>query len=137
MGKSFDIKVEMTGAVEFGRGVSEFRKGLTGLSEAVSYKAAQMTADEARPTVPVGKTARAARSVQAYMTGSYALAKGGEGLSYYSWLEYGGDSGRHHSNHRARVAEGRYIYPAYERIKPQIQTMLERETEKYVNQIFG
>lgn len=135
MSKTFDFKVEMDGAADFGRQIKDFRTGLTGLSESISYTAAEMTADATRPGVPV-VSGKAARSVQAYMTGSTAITQGGDNVEYYDWLEHGGPSGVHGSNFRTVDVRGRYIYPAYERIQPQIQSMMERQIQEFTDKMF-
>lgn len=116
--------------------LGHFTAELPGLVENVSFIAAKMTAEEARPGVPVD-SGRAARSISAYMTGGQAMTVGGEDVDYYAWLEYGGLSGKHGSNRRASVAEGRYIYPAYQRTEPAIQRMMENQLAELVSSIFG
>jgi hypothetical protein len=131
----FEIGVNATGLPELGGMTGRFIDELHGLVPEISMQAAKLVAEEAAPTVPV-RSGKAAKSIQAYQTGGTAMVQGGQGLEYFAWLSYGGVSGRNLSNRRAEVAEGRYIYPAYERNFPRIQTLMEDELSALAKSIF-
>lgn len=135
MPKGIDINVKMAGYVEVRGQIAQFKNELPGVVEGISYTAAKMTAEKARPDVPVD-SGRAAQSVQAYMTGGQAMVQGGKGVDYYAWLEYGGASGRNLSNRRATVPEGRYIYPAYQQVVTDIERHMNAELERLSSTIF-
>lgn len=132
---SFQVGVKATGLPDMGGQVATFQDKLPGLVAEINLKAAELVSNEARPTVPVD-SGRAASSVQAYMTGGIAITQGGDGVDYYWWLEVGGISGHHGSNKRQVVPEGRYIWPAYERMTPQVQNLMETALSNLTSAIF-
>lgn len=72
---------------------------------------------EALPKVP-RRTGRAAKSIAARSTGKVARVKAGSNRApYYPWLDFGGRVGPSKSVRRAFLKNGRYIYPAYGRLK--------------------
>jgi hypothetical protein len=132
---SFDMKVKTTGIIEFGVQIDSFGGELPGFVEGLSMSVAKLVADEARPGVPVD-SGHAAASVRAIMDGAVGTVQGGLNVPYYAWLEYGGPSGKHGSNRRPVVAEGRYIYPAYQRNISRIQDLMVRELTKLIDEQF-
>lgn len=134
---SFGIGVKTTGLIEFGVQIEQLGGELPGFTESLSLAVAKLVADEARPAVPIGDTGRASQSVQAIMDGSVGTVQGGLNVIYYAWLEYGGPSGHHGSNRRPVVSEGRYIYPAYQRLESKIQSFMEQELSKLVEETFS
>lgn len=93
--------------------------------------AAGMVVDTARPWIPV-RTGRARASLRASSSQREARVKaGGAKVPYYGWLDFGGRTGpgrtgpRTGAINRPVLKEGRYIYPAIERIQPKLQQAME------------
>lgn len=101
---------------------NELRKGLKGMAEKVAVRA--------RRKVPV-LTGRAQRSIRAGASGSSAYVKGGGArVPYYGWLEFGGSITKGKVV-RDRVAGGRYLYPAADESRVEI----EAEASEVVNKV--
>lgn len=118
-------------------GLKEFRAKLRALDKGAPKQlrvagnaAAGIVVDAARPTVPILK-GRAKASIRAASTQSAARVRGGGARApYLPWLEFGGRVGRRKSVKRARVKEGRYIWPGFirrrEAVRDELRDALER-----------
>jgi len=95
---------------------------------------AEETIKAARPEVPVA-TGRAAASLREVTTSFGAIAEGGEGVEYYTYLEYGGLSGPGLSTYREVYQNGRYIYPAYESIQGEVTKTGDDNLEALLNRV--
>lgn len=122
------IKIQDTG---FGAAIAQVQDQIPAMVEGVVLFAAQITIDTARPGVPT-VTGKAAKSLQAFLSGGLGIAQGGGVIDYYRWLELGGESGRAHANRRPVIPEGRYIWPAYQRKEDEIRTEMESAVNKLV-----
>ena len=109
------IKVE--GLREFSRRLRAMDRDLPkGLRIALNA-AAQTVVDEASPRVP-RRTGRAADSLKPKSTRTLARVSGGSSRApYYPWLDFGGRVGRRNSVARPYRRDGRYLYPAYRRLR--------------------
>lgn len=89
-------------------------------------EAADLLIVEARPTIP-SRSGAARRSLVARSTRTSArVGVGGKRAPYFPWLDFGGQgriAGR--PAPRAFIREGRYIYPALNRIRPDIERLLD------------
>lgn len=113
-------------------GLAELRRALHDVDKALPKKLrtrfkkiGDEVAAEARSHVPV-KTGRARNTIRSGASGTTAYVAGGRAtVPYYGWLEYGGVlkpvGGRHNTIRRARVKGGRYLYPAVDRRRGQIE----------------
>lgn len=114
-------------------GLAQLSRGLKAVDAAAPKQlrlalneAAQLLVDEARPKVPAVSGA-ARRSMVARSTRTSArVAVGGKKAPYFPWLDFGGE-GRVKGRPAGRpfIREGRYIYPALARIRPQIEAQLQ------------
>lgn len=86
-------------------------------------QAARLVVNDVRPTVPLGLTGQARRSVTVNNARIPGVRFGGVTAPYYPWLDFGGSTGPGHrpgvansgSVKRSRVHGGRYMYPGIER----------------------
>lgn len=112
-------------------GLKEFRSSLRKLDSKApkglrlaGNKAAGIVVDTAQPTVPVLK-GKAKASIRAASTQSAARVRGGGArVPYFGWLEFGGRVGRSWAVKRARIKEGRYIWPGYLRRREEVRNEL-------------
>jgi hypothetical protein len=115
------------------QGLAEFRKGLLAIEadwsateglKRVGDEAAQLIVDWVRPRIE-RKTGTAARSVTASSTQTAArVTGGGKRAPWYPWLDFGGRVGRKRSVHRPFDAGGRYIYPGFDAVRPEVTKAL-------------
>lgn len=114
-------------------GLRELRKALGGIDKALPKSLAkklkaigEKVAANARGRMP-SRSGRARASVKAGTSGNTAHVQGGrKTVPYFGWLEYGGTlkatGGRRNTQHRPRVSKGRYLYPAIDQMRPQIES---------------
>lgn len=82
--------------------------------------AADLVVNRARPKVP-SRSGRARQSVRSRSGQRDAKVMGGSArASYYAWLDFGGRVGRRGSVRRQFIKGGRYIYPSYNEVQPQV-----------------
>lgn len=82
--------------------------------------AVEIVAADARRGVPT-KSGRARASVKAQSGQREArVVGGGKKVPYYPWLDFGGRVGRDKSIRRSFQPDGRYLYPAYRRNRPEV-----------------
>lgn len=80
-------------------------------------KVADDVIDEAVKSVP-SRTGRARRSLKAKSTRTLVRAAGGSSrVPYYPWLDFGGRVGPNQSVVREFKRRGRYLYPAYDKLR--------------------
>lgn len=109
------IKVE--GLKEFGRRLKAVDKELPKMVRLALNEAANTVVDEAVPNIP-RRSGRAARAVKARSTRTMARVAGGSArAAYYPWLDFGGRVGRNNSVERPFKPKGRYLYPAYFKLR--------------------
>lgn len=110
------MEIYVRGVAEFSRKVRSFIGHVPSDIERDASKAiAEEVVETARPEVPV-QSGRAARSLRVVQTMRGASAEGGDGVEYYAYLEFGGLSGRAHATSREVYGNGRYIFPAGEKV---------------------
>lgn len=110
------------GMDEFISSIHRFTGDVDSMLDDSAQAAAEATVDEARPEVPV-LTGAAADSLRVMSVGMHAhAAVGGEDIAYYGWLEFGGTAGH---IQREIVPEGRYLFPAYEKVLGDITEIME------------
>lgn len=112
-------------------GLAQFRRGLRDLDRAApralrlaGNEAAQLVVDAARPMVPK-RSGRAAASIKTRSSQSVVrVVSGGARAPYMPWLDYGGNVGKDDTAHRKFEPDGRYVYPAFRRVRSQFDTVL-------------
>lgn len=113
--------VEIQGLREFSRRVrsadkelsKEMRRGMKSIAETV--------ARSAKESVPKrsGKLANSIRPTSTPKVGKVSM--GGARVPYAGFIEFGGSVGRNNSVKRPFVKNGRYLRPAYEKNRAQVQ----------------
>ncbi len=112
-------------------GLAQFRRGLRDLDRAApralriaGNEAAKLVVDAARPMVPK-RSGRAAASIKTRSSQSVVrVVSGGARAPYMPWLDYGGNVGKNDSAHRKFEPDGRYVYPAFRRVRSEFETVL-------------
>jgi hypothetical protein len=105
-------------------GLKEFRKALKAAGDdmpkalrVAMNKAAELVVDEARPDVPQ-ESGAARKSIRPQSTGTAVrVTAGGRRAPYYPWLDFGGRVGRRKATVRPFSPDGRYLYPAYFKLR--------------------
>lgn len=109
--------IRISGLKEFTRAVKELDANMPKLIRVAMNEAADAVIGEARPEVP-SRSGRAARSMRAQSTRKEVrVVAGGPRAPYYPWLDFGGRVGRRKATVRRFYADGRYLYPAYFRLR--------------------
>lgn len=117
-----EVGIIWHGMDEFRSDLNQFIGKVPSMLGDATQQAAEMTIEEAQPTVPV-LTGRAAGSLMVTKVGvDAAAAVGGDGVEYYGWLEFGGTAGH---IEREIIPEGRYLSPAYEKVLNSITEMMD------------
>ncbi len=109
--------IRIDGLREFTRGLKKLDADLPKAVRIALNKAAGLVIDEARPHVP-SRSGKAARSMRGQSTRTAVrVTAGGNRAPYYAWLDFGGRVGRKKATQRAFSPDGRYLYPAYFRLR--------------------
>lgn len=118
-------RIQGGGAVRV-EGLAELRRALTQIDKQLPKnlrvrlkKIGDVVAADARSHMPV-KSGRARASVKSGASGNSAyVQEGSQQAPYVPWLDYGGvlkpTGHRHNTIRRARVPQGRYLYPSIRR----------------------
>lgn len=122
-------------------GLKEVQKALKALDgesqkqlRLVFNEAAELVVARARPLVPT-RSGRARGSIKAASGQREAKVKaGGARVPYYGWLDFGGSTGRKRTTRRKFLKDGRYIYPSYSRIRPQLIDVMEDGLSRLVRE---
>jgi len=128
-----DLKVEVGGLAKLNRALRGIDKEAPKQLRLVFNSAADLLVDEAGPTIP-SVTGAARRSLVARSTRTSArVAVGGRKAPWFPWLDFGGQ-GRIAGRPAARpfLREGRYVYPALRRIRPEIEAELQQGLEAVI-----
>jgi hypothetical protein len=119
-------RIEISGLREFQRSLRRMDSALPRQLRIALNDSSDLVIKEAKPEIP-RRTGTAAASLKARSTQREArVAAGGKRASYYPWLDFGGRVGRNGSVVRPYLKEGRYIYPALRKNRPEIQAVLEK-----------
>lgn len=105
-------------------GLRELQRGLKRISteypkalRRALNDAAELVVDTARPQIP-SRTGAARRSLKPASTQTTSRVRAGGGrVPYYPWLDFGGSVGKRKSVRRPFIKSGRYIYPAYYKLR--------------------
>jgi hypothetical protein len=122
-----EVRVEIRGLKEVRAALRRLGGNVPQATRSAAERAAQLVIDHAKPRVPVGP-ARAghARDTMRVVDagGRFFVTAGDAAHSYYPWLDFGGRVGRRKSVKRTYIKEGRYIFPAYSAVYPQIEGVM-------------
>jgi hypothetical protein len=111
------VALQVSGLKEFRRSLKQLDGDLPKALRIAMNRAAELVVEEARPGVPKASGA-AARSIRPQSTGvAVRVTAGGTRAPYYPWLDFGGRVGRRKATVRPFSTDGRYLYPAYFRLR--------------------
>lgn len=111
------VALNVTGLKEFRRSLKQLDGDMPKALRIAMNKAAELVVDEARPRVPTS-SGRAANSIRPQSTGTAVrVTAGGPKAPYYPWLDFGGRVGRRKATVRPFSPDGRYLYPAYFKLR--------------------
>lgn len=107
------------------QGLREFQQALREMDgesqkklRVVLNRAADLVVNEATPKIP-SKSGKARKSVKAMSSQREVRVKGGGAkVPYYPWLDFGGNAGPNKRISRPFKQKGRYIYPAWDDVRP-------------------
>lgn len=107
------------------QGLREFQSALREMDgesqkklRVVLNRAADLVVQEAVPRIP-SKSGGARKSVKAQSSQREVRVKGGGAkIPYYPWLDFGGNAGPDKRISRPFKTKGRYIYPAWDQVRP-------------------
>jgi hypothetical protein len=123
-------RIEVKGLRELHAKLGRFDRELPRTVDNVLKDAAQLVVDDAKRRIPLGppKGGHAQSSVRSAKIGAgrREVRAGGARYPYYGWLEYGGHVGRRKRTARAKVADGRYLNPAFAAKRDQVRRVAER-----------
>lgn len=116
--------IKITGLVEFNRSLRKLDKDAPKALRLVGNEAAQFVVKGAQAEIPT-LTGAASQSIRASSTRTSARVRAGSTkVPYYGFLDYGGNVGINGSVHRPFIKTGRYLYPAFESARDQVEETL-------------
>jgi hypothetical protein len=129
-------EIKIDGLAAWSRSLRKLDQDLPKSLRLAMNRAADVVIDNAKPRVPV-RTGRARKSIKARSTRTLVrVSEGGRGAEYVPWLDWGGRVGRKKSVMRARVRDGRFLYPAYYHVRDsgEFQKVLNKELRDVARQ---
>lgn len=94
----------------------------------IGNDAAESVAARVRLVMPIGPVAagHARSSVEVdHGAGLRAtITEGGPRFPYVGWLDFGGNVGRRHTNHRQWIKGGRYLFPSLKTVRPGLEPLM-------------
>lgn len=126
--------VQVTGLADFRRGLRELGSAAPRALRIANNEAAQLVVDTAKPLVPK-RSGRAANSIKVRSSQAVVrVASGGARAPYMPWLDYGGKVGKNDSAKREFIADGRYVYPAFRRVRERFTTVLQTALQRVADE---
>jgi hypothetical protein len=119
-----EAAIRVTGLAELNRALRKVDTDLPKQIRLALNQAAEDVAAGARSTVPK-RSGKAAASYKARSTRTAArVAMGSARAPYAPWLDFGGKTGKGKSVSRPFYKEGRYLFPALRKQRPQFEQKL-------------
>lgn len=116
--------VQVTGLAQFRRGLRDLDRAAPRALRIAGNEAAQLVVDTAKPMVPV-RSGKAAKSIKTRSSQSVVrVVSGGARAPYMPWLDYGGRVGVNDTAKRKFEPDGRYVYPAFRKVRGEFETVL-------------
>ena len=123
-----DIDVEVSGVELTRAALALLEYEATRQLDDIGSDAAESVASRVRLLMPMGPQAggHARSSVEVdHPPGLRATVReGGPRFPYVGWLDFGGNVGRHHANHRAWIKSGRYLFPVLRTVRPGLEPLM-------------
>jgi len=124
MARDLDISTEWDGMPHVMACLSALDARADAQLDEEAGEAVESVATRTRMAIPVGPVAGGhVRSSVRVERGHIeaTVHEGGAAFPYLPWLEFGGNVGRRHTNHRQWIEGGRYLFRALSSIKPGIE----------------
>jgi hypothetical protein len=126
--------VRVTGLAQFRRGLRDLDRAAPRALRVAGNEAAQLVVDAAKPLVP-RRSGRAANSIKTRSSQAVVrVVSGGARAPYMPWLDYGGRVGKDDSAHRRFEPDGRYVYPAFRRVRGEFETVLQNALRRIADE---
>lgn len=131
------VAVRVYGLREFRAAVLRLYSDMPDVVDDAARESAELVARSARNGFPVGpgRNGHARDTINATRKGDgWSVQGGGAGFPYYPWLDFGGTINEKWAPNvttRPFFKKGRFIYPAYERNRPQITRIMSRALERH------
>lgn len=123
-----DIDVEVSGVELVRVALASLEIQATQQLDDIGNDAAESVAARLRLALPMGpvEAGHARSSVEVdHPPGLRATVReGGVRFPYVGWLDFGGNVGRHNSNHRTWIKGGRYLFPILKTVKPGLEPLM-------------
>lgn len=122
--------IQIVGLAQFRRNLRDLDTALPRALRLAGNEAANLVVDAARVTVP-RRSGKAAASIKAKSSQSATrITSGGARAPYMPWLDYGGRVGKNNTARREFIKDGRYVYPAFRRERPNVEKVLREALER-------
>lgn len=131
------VAVRIYGLREFNLALLTLNREMPDVVSDAARDAAELVARSARSGFPVGpgRNGHARDTITATRRGDgWSVQGGGAGFPYYPWLDFGGKINEKWAPNvttRPFFKKGRFIYPAYERNRPEIGRIMERALTRH------
>jgi len=94
----------------------------------IGNDAAESVASRVRLIIPMGPQegghAKSSVEVERFVGLSATVREGGPRFPYVGWLDFGGNVGRRHANHRQWIKGGRYLFRVLSTVKPGLEPLM-------------
>lgn len=125
MAERRDIEVEIEGIPVVEACLAALDRAKDRQLDEVIRDSAETVAGRTRALMPVGPVAHghAQTSVEVVRTEGLeaTVTEGSARFPYVGWLEFGGNVGRRHANHRTWIRSGRYLFPTVRTVRPGLE----------------
>lgn len=124
MARDLDISTEWDGIPHAMACLDALRERADVQLDEETGDAAEQVATRTRLAIPLGPVAGGHAKTSVGVDRGHIEAtvhEGGVRFPYMGWLEFGGNVGRRHANHRQWIRGGRYMFRALSMIKPGIE----------------
>jgi hypothetical protein len=109
--------IQVTGLRELVKTLRQISSDMPKAVRLALNQSAELVINRARPDIPT-RSGKAARSIRPQSTRTAVrVSAGGNRAPYYPWLDFGGRTGRRRATVRPFHTDGRYLYPAYYKLR--------------------
>lgn len=131
-----ESSIQIEGLATFNRHLRQMDSRLPKALKDAMTDAGELVVRKARPLVPT-RSGRAAKSIRVASTRTMVRVRaGGKKAPYFPWLDFGGRVGRKKATKRRFLKEGRFLYPAYFKLRDsgRIQRLLTKSLSDVARQ---
>ena len=120
-----DIDVEVSGVERVRTALELLEREAAAQLDEVGNATAEAVARRTRLVMPMGPQpgghAKSSVEVTRFPGMHAEVSEGGPRWPYVGFLDFGGNVGRHHSVHRTWVKRGRYLFPSWAAVRPEVE----------------